>query len=166
MLEQCNKSNHFSNKNENDKDDADNEYLQERSTVYSKDPLQMHKSKAIYSIYCFLNKFVVLVFVLSEYLIILLMISELNLIDASKSCSDMILYPSKTLPFYYFPFCDNRIKQIRENTINYSHLSYSNESKNKDDAIESESESNNNTVESEAYNRLFGSKRDFLNHIN
>ncbi len=85
----------------------------------------------------------------------------------------MIWYPSKSLPFYYSLFCDDKMKQVSENATLYSHLSYSknndeaveSESENGNDAIESESKSNDDAVESEVYNGT-KSKKDFLYHIN
>ncbi len=66
------------------------------------------------------------------------------------------------------------MKQVREYVTLYLHLKYSktnndvveNKSKNSNDSVESKSESNNDAVESEVYNRLYKSKKDFLNHIN
>ncbi len=75
-------------------------------------------------------------------------------------CSDMIWYPSKTLPFYFCPFCDNQLKQVREYATLHPHLNYNetndnvveSENKNDDDAEESKKESNNGAVESASYN--------------
>ncbi len=64
------------------------------------------------------------------------MISELILIDAINSSSDMIWYASKTLQSHYCPFCDNKMKQVREFATHYLHLNYSNESKNNNDVVQ------------------------------
>ncbi len=102
------------------------------------------------------------------------MISEFNKIDSIYPCSDMIWYPSKTLPLYFYPFCDNQLKTVREYATICPHLNLNktndntveSENENNDDTVESKGKSNIDTIESASYNVPCKSKNDFLCHPN
>ncbi len=100
------------------------------------------------------------------------MISKLNIIDSIFLHSDMIWYPSKTLS-NFCPFCDNQLKQVRENATLHPHLIYNKTNndafeseKNDDDTVESKRESNDDAFDIASYNGPYKSKNYSLLHVN
>ncbi len=85
------------------------------TTIQCDNYFHMSKPKAIYSIYSFLNKFLVPTVILSEYIIFHLSLFSFILINLLMSLlfpSDIIWNWKWDLHFYYYPFCAEKMTKV------------------------------------------------------